>query len=249
MQWYDDGFGQEWAGNFFHGCFDWYVGTNGWKSRWDVEDIMLVLYRNDHKRVKILFRYGYRKRIFSWYLYRISVSSKDMDDIILVLFRNDYERVKVLFRYGYRLEKKESMTDPLKKIELFKVNLWYHHIHLYCLKDFIIYNFFSCFQTDPPAPFLGPGQSCLHSCLPGKSQRGGNRLLLSNQEVGGALSRHLLKEYLFRCFEFACEANFRKATIPEYKREYEEIEDRSVRLPRDEKERKNTQTNKQTNTG
>ena len=30
-----------------------------------------------------------------------------------------------------------------------------------------------------------------------------------------------------RCFEFACEANFRKATIPEYKREYEEIEDRS----------------------
>ena len=35
--------------------------------------------------------------------------------------RNDYERVKILFRYGYRLEKKESMTDPLKKIELFKV--------------------------------------------------------------------------------------------------------------------------------
>lgn len=29
-----------------------------------------------------------------------------------------------------------------------------------------------------------------------------------------------------KCFEFACEANFRKATIPEYKREYEEVEDR-----------------------
>ncbi len=28
------------------------------------------------------------------------------------------------------------------------------------------------------------------------------------------------------CFEFAVEANFRKTTIPEYKREYEEIEDR-----------------------
>ena len=42
-------------------------------------------------------------------------------EIILVLVRNDYERVKILFRYGYRLEKKESMTDPLKKIELFKV--------------------------------------------------------------------------------------------------------------------------------
>ena len=43
-------------------------------------------------------------------------------EIIVVLVRNDYERVKILFRYGYRLEKKESMTDPLKKIELFKVN-------------------------------------------------------------------------------------------------------------------------------
>ena len=29
-----------------------------------------------------------------------------------------------------------------------------------------------------------------------------------------------------KCFEFACEANFRKSTIPEYKREYEEIENR-----------------------
>ena len=27
-----------------------------------------------------------------------------------------------------------------------------------------------------------------------------------------------------KCFEFACEANFRKSTIPEYKREYEDIE-------------------------
>ena len=35
--------------------------------------------------------------------------------------RNDYERVKILFKYGYRLEQKDNMTDPLKKIELFKV--------------------------------------------------------------------------------------------------------------------------------
>lgn len=35
--------------------------------------------------------------------------------------RNDYERVKILFKYGYRLELKDNMTDPLKKIELFKV--------------------------------------------------------------------------------------------------------------------------------
>jgi len=35
--------------------------------------------------------------------------------------KNDYERVKVLFRYGYRLERTERITDPLKRIELFKV--------------------------------------------------------------------------------------------------------------------------------
>ena len=29
-----------------------------------------------------------------------------------------------------------------------------------------------------------------------------------------------------KCFEFACEANFRKSTIPEYKKEYQEIENR-----------------------
>ena len=60
----------------------------------------------------------------------------------------------------------------------------------------------------------------------------------------------LAEGYFFRCFEFACEANFRKATIPEYKREYEEIEDRLVRWWKMKKQRrKNTQTNKQTNTG
>lgn len=36
--------------------------------------------------------------------------------------KNDYQRVKVLFKYGYRLEQKDNITDPLKKIELFKVN-------------------------------------------------------------------------------------------------------------------------------
>ena len=36
------------------------------------------------------------------------------------------------------------------------------------------------------------------------------------------------ERFVSRCFEFACEANFRKATIPEYKREYEEIEIRWV---------------------
>ena len=28
-----------------------------------------------------------------------------------------------------------------------------------------------------------------------------------------------------KCFEFACEASFKKSTIPEYKKEYQEIDD------------------------
>ena len=44
------------------------------------------------------------------------------NSIIYAAKRNDYERVKILFRFGYRLEKKDSMTDPLKKIELFKAS-------------------------------------------------------------------------------------------------------------------------------
>ena len=40
--------------------------------------------------------------------------------IVFAAKRNDYERVKVLFRYGYRLQRCDTMTDPLKKIELFK---------------------------------------------------------------------------------------------------------------------------------
>ena len=42
--------------------------------------------------------------------------------IIFAAKRNDYKRVKILYRYGYRLQKKDSMTDLLKKIELFKVS-------------------------------------------------------------------------------------------------------------------------------
>ena len=55
--------------------------------------------------------------------------------------RNDYERVKILFKYGYRLEQKDNITDPLKKIELFKVSLFHlttsvvrPSIHLYLIK-------------------------------------------------------------------------------------------------------------------
>ena len=40
--------------------------------------------------------------------------------VIYAAKRNDYDRVKILFRHGYRLQRCDTMTDPLKKIELFK---------------------------------------------------------------------------------------------------------------------------------
>ena len=105
-------------------------------------------------------------------------------DIILVLVRNDYERVKILFRYGYRLEKKESMTDPLKKIELFKVKT--DLVSISNLLHWRRQTNIRWYAEPPHVP--GPCQSCLHSGLSGKSERGGDRLLLSHQEVGGATS-------------------------------------------------------------
>jgi len=96
--------------------------------------------------------------------------------IISAAKRNDYERVKILYRYGYRLQKKDSMTDPLKKIELFKA-------------------------LASPAYIVAS---------------------LENLNDEGTEFFCPVK----KCFEFACEANFRKSTIPEYKREYEDIENR-----------------------
>ena len=90
--------------------------------------------------------------------------------------KNDYERLKILFRYGYRLERKDNMTDPLKKIELFKA-------------------------LASPAYIIAS--------------------LESSNEVSADFFCPVKK-----CFEFACETNLGKSTIPEYKREYEEIENR-----------------------
>jgi len=94
--------------------------------------------------------------------------------IIYAAKKNDYERVKILLRYGYRLQRCDTITDPLKKIELFKA---------LASPAFIVASLENCNETS--AEFFCPVKMC---------------------------------------FEFACEANFRKATIPEYKREYEEIE-------------------------
>ena len=88
--------------------------------------------------------------------------------------------MKILFRYGYRLEKKESMTNPLKKIELFKVDI----VPNFCNNQNRTLQSNLGFVSVKRLP--GPSQSCLHSGLSGESERGGDRLLLSNKEVGGA---------------------------------------------------------------
>ena len=76
------------------------------------------------------------------------------------------------------MEQKDTLTDPLKKIELFKAVASPAYI-VASLEHF----------NEVSADFFCPVK---------------------------------------KCFEFACEANFRKSTIPEYKREYDEIENRLV---------------------
>ena len=82
-------------------------------------------------------------------------------------------RKEVILRPGYRCD---TMTDPLKKIELFKA-------------------------LASPA------------------------YIVASLENSNEVSSDFFCPVKM-CFEFACEANFRKSTIPEYKREYAEIENR-----------------------
>jgi hypothetical protein len=91
---------------------------------------------------------------------------------------NDYERVKILFRYGYRLERIDRITDPLKRIEIFKAITSPAYI-VATLEN----------VNDVSSDFFCPVK---------------------------------------KCFEFACEASAKGKAMPEYKREYSEIEHRSV---------------------
>ena len=179
----------------------------------------------------------------------------------------DYDRVKILFRYGYRLEQKDNMTDPLKKIELFKEG-WYAVAKKSNTKDY-----FSSFltQKDYFSSFL-----TFHLCLKFNSRSDiahywewlkyfqiiksiFSELDFLNYFIWEAFQIFYIYYYMHtttnpqaiaspayivaslenlnevsadffcpikKCFEFASEANFRKSTIPEYKREYEDIENR-----------------------
>ena len=79
-------------------------------------------------------------------------------------------------RYGYRLERMEKITDPLKRIELFKA-------------------------ITSPAYIIAT--------------------LENTNDVSSEFFCPVKK-----CFEYACEANAKAKAMPEYKREYQEIEHR-----------------------
>ena len=87
--------------------------------------------------------------------------------VLLLLFR---------FRYGYRLERIEKITDPLKRIELFKA------------------------ITSPAY------------------------IIATLENVHDVSSEFFCP--VKKCFEFACEASAKSKAMPEYKREYQEIEHR-----------------------
>ena len=80
------------------------------------------------------------------------------------------------FRYGYRLERIEKITDPLKRIELFKA------------------------ITSPAY------------------------IIATLENVHDVSSEFFCP--VKKCFEFACEASAKSKAMPEYKREYQEIEHR-----------------------
>ena len=65
--------------------------------------------------------YGRLSRVI--HLNKSGAPKSNHNAMVYAAKRNDYERVKILFKYGYRLEQKDNITDPLKKIELFKVSL------------------------------------------------------------------------------------------------------------------------------
>ena len=92
--------------------------------------------------------------------------------------KNDYERVKILFRYGYRLERIDKITDPLKRIELFKA------------------------ITSPAY------------------------IIATLENVNDISSEFFCP--VKKCFEFACEAANKAKAMMEYKREYQEIEQRYI---------------------
>ena len=82
------------------------------------------------------------------------------------------------YRYGYRLERIEKITDPLKRIELFKA------------------------ITSPAY------------------------IIATLENVHDVSSEFFCP--VKKCFEFACEASAKSKAMPEYKREYQEIEHRWV---------------------
>ena len=130
--------------------------------------------------------------------------------------RNDYERVKILFKYGYRLEQKDNITDPLKKIELFKVWLTFTFLsryHWHCPWNWGP----NVDATDKMFPF-----DVINNTTNSQAVASPAYIVASLENLNEVSADFFCP--VKKCFEYACEANFRKSMIPEYMREYEEIE-------------------------
>ena len=132
--------------------------------------------------------------------------------------RNDYERVKILFKYGYRLEQKDNITDPLKKIELFKVWFWLLLVCAVC-QDIIVLEIEvqNVDATDKMFPF-----DVINNTTNSQAVASPAYIVASLENLNEVSADFFCP--VKKCFEYACEANFRKSMIPEYMREYEEIE-------------------------
>ena len=125
------------------------------------------------------------------------------------------------------------MTDPLKKIELFKGR----HEFYFLLREGVKQPFL---RTCPHPPHLFCGHYVIlfimknvivwmtdwlsGYCLVCLALASPAYIVASLENAAEMSSEFFCPVKM--CFEFAVEANFRKSTIPEYKREYGEIENR-----------------------
>ncbi len=106
--------------------------------------------------------------------------------------------MQLLFRHGYRLEHTDKITDPLKRIELFKAVASPAYI-VAALE-----------QEEEEQEASTTTAATTSTSEPGKAPNASSRFSCPVK----------------RCFAFACEASARARDTPEYKREYQEIEQR-----------------------
>ena len=135
--------------------------------------------KNDYERVKLLFRYLNLCSNVADSGFSTCTQKREEKQIFDVDIFSQWTRM-FRSRYGYRLERIEKITDPLKRIELFKA------------------------ITSPAY------------------------IIATLENVHDVSSEFFCP--VKKCFEFACEASAKSKAMPEYKREYQEIEHRLVMI-------------------